>query len=54
MSRNRRQVGSFSRNEEKDDISTGDLKYLLAMRLFIGEPIWTLYNRRQDEHSVRL
>ncbi|KAG0625498.1 hypothetical protein M758_2G060100 [Ceratodon purpureus] len=27
--------------------------YLKAMRLFIGEPIWTPYNRPQDEHPVR-
>ncbi len=24
-----------------------------AMRLFVGEPIWTPYNRPQDEHPVR-
>ncbi|XP_024400473.1 acireductone dioxygenase 3 isoform X2 [Physcomitrium patens] len=27
--------------------------YLKAMRLFVGEPIWTPYNRPQDEHPVR-
>lgn len=26
---------------------------LQAMRLFVGEPIWTPYNRPQDEHPVR-
>ena len=28
--------------------------YIKAMRLFVGEPIWTPYNRPQDEHPVRL
>ncbi|XP_024394211.1 acireductone dioxygenase 1 [Physcomitrium patens] len=27
--------------------------YLKAMRLFVGEPVWTPYNRPQDEHPVR-
>nr|A9SS00.1 RecName: Full=Acireductone dioxygenase 2; AltName: Full=Acireductone dioxygenase (Fe(2+)-requiring) 2; Short=ARD' 2; Short=Fe-ARD 2; AltName: Full=Acireductone dioxygenase (Ni(2+)-requiring) 2; Short=ARD 2; Short=Ni-ARD 2 [Physcomitrium patens] len=27
--------------------------YIMAMRLFVGEPIWTPYNRPQDEHPVR-
>jgi len=27
--------------------------WLQAMRLFVGEPIWTPYNRPQDEHPVR-
>ncbi|XP_024542971.1 1,2-dihydroxy-3-keto-5-methylthiopentene dioxygenase 3 isoform X1 [Selaginella moellendorffii] len=27
--------------------------YIKAMRLFVGEPVWTPYNRPQDEHPVR-
>lgn len=27
--------------------------YIKAMRLFVGEPIWTPYNRPQDEHPIR-
>jgi len=30
-----------------------ETNYLKAMRLFVGEPIWTPYNRPQDEHPVR-
>jgi hypothetical protein len=26
---------------------------LQAMRLFVGEPVWTPYNRPQDEHPSR-
>jgi 1,2-dihydroxy-3-keto-5-methylthiopentene dioxygenase len=26
---------------------------LQAMRLFVGEPIWTPYNRPQDQHTSR-
>ncbi len=25
-----------------------------AMRLFVGEPVWTPYNRPQDKHASRL
>ncbi|GFH15108.1 acireductone dioxygenase (Fe(2+)-requiring) [Haematococcus lacustris] len=28
--------------------------YAQAMRLFVGEPIWTPYNRPQEEHASRL
>lgn len=28
--------------------------YIKAIRLFVGEPIWTPYNRPQDQHPVRL
>ena len=27
--------------------------YTKAMRLFVGEPVWTPYNRPHDEHPVR-
>ena len=27
--------------------------YTKAMRLFVGEPVWTPYNRPQDEHDSR-
>jgi len=27
--------------------------YIKAMRLFVGEPVWTPYNRPQDEHPIR-
>jgi 1,2-dihydroxy-3-keto-5-methylthiopentene dioxygenase len=27
--------------------------YIKAMRLFIGQPIWTPFNRPQDEHPSR-
>ncbi|KAJ7564234.1 hypothetical protein O6H91_02G008700 [Diphasiastrum complanatum] len=27
--------------------------YLKAMRLFVGEPVWTPYNRPQDENQTR-
>ncbi|KAK9810049.1 hypothetical protein WJX72_003977 [[Myrmecia] bisecta] len=27
--------------------------YTKAMRLFVGEPVWTPYNRPQDQHSSR-
>uniref|UniRef100_A0A0D9XJS6 Acireductone dioxygenase n=1 Tax=Leersia perrieri TaxID=77586 RepID=A0A0D9XJS6_9ORYZ len=27
--------------------------YIKLMRLFIGEPVWTAYNRPQEEHPVR-
>ncbi|KAJ9512572.1 hypothetical protein QJQ45_018929 [Haematococcus lacustris] len=30
------------------------LQMLQAMRLFVGEPIWTPYNRPQEEHASRL
>lgn len=31
-----------------------ETNYTKAMRLFVGEPIWTPYNRPQDEHTSRL
>jgi len=27
--------------------------YIKAMRLFVGSPIWTPYNRPQDDHPIR-
>lgn len=27
---------------------------LQALRLFVGEPVWTPYNRPQDEHPSRV
>jgi cupin superfamily acireductone dioxygenase involved in methionine salvage len=27
--------------------------YAKAMRLFVGEPVWTPYNRPQEEHPSR-
>ncbi|XP_010494368.1 PREDICTED: 1,2-dihydroxy-3-keto-5-methylthiopentene dioxygenase 4-like [Camelina sativa] len=27
--------------------------YIKLMRLFVGEPVWTAYNRPQEEHPVR-
>jgi len=27
--------------------------YIKAMRLFVGEPVWTPYNCPQDENPVR-
>ncbi|CAM9791501.1 unnamed protein product [Phaeothamnion confervicola] len=30
-----------------------EANYAKAMRLFVGEPVWTPYNRPQDEHPVR-
>lgn len=29
------------------------LLHLQLMRLFIGEPVWTAYNRPQEDHPVR-
>ncbi|CAM9470572.1 unnamed protein product [Discosporangium mesarthrocarpum] len=31
-----------------------ETNYVKAMRLFVGDPIWTPYNRPQDEHPLRL
>jgi 1,2-dihydroxy-3-keto-5-methylthiopentene dioxygenase len=27
--------------------------YIKVMRLFVGEPVWTPYNRPQDDHPIR-